>query len=50
MPPIPFPTPLEVGALDTIATPGLWAWTIGGVVALFVVDFLFTRRPHEVSM
>lgn len=50
MPPVTFPTPLEVGALDTIATPGLWAWTIGGVVALFVVDFLITRRPHEVSL
>lgn len=41
--------PLEAG-LDTIGTPALWAWTIGGVIALFVLDFLITRRPHEVSM
>ena len=31
-------------------TPLLWGVTIGAVVALFVVDFLITRRPHEVSM
>ena len=37
-------------SLDSIATPALWAWTIGGVVALFVIDFLITRKPHEVSM
>ena len=47
MPALSIPVPAEV---TTIATPGLWAWTIGGVVALFVLDFLITRRPHEVSM
>jgi tellurite resistance protein TerC len=36
--------------LTTIATPGLWAITLGAVVLLLVVDFLVTRRPHEVSM
>ena len=36
--------------LTTIATPGLWAITLGAVVALLVVDFLVTRKPHEVSM
>ncbi len=35
---------------DTIGTPILWAATIAGVALLFVVDFLITRRPHEVSM
>ena len=34
----------------SIGTPMLWGLTIGAVVALFVVDFLITRRPHEVSM
>lgn len=41
------PTPL---AIDTIGTPTLWALTLGAVVALLVVDFVATRKPHEVSM
>jgi TerC family integral membrane protein len=36
--------------LSTIGTPTLWAVTIGLVVALVALDFLITRRPHEVSM
>ena len=36
--------------LDTIGTPTLWAVTIGAVVALLALDFVLTRRPHEVSM
>ena len=34
----------------SIGTPTLWAVTIGAIAVLFVVDFLITRRPHEVSM
>jgi tellurite resistance protein TerC len=41
------PVPLSI---DTIGTPGLWAATIGAVALLLVVDFVATRRPHEVSM
>ncbi len=41
------PTPL---AIDSLAGPGMWAVTIGAVVLLLVVDFVATRRPHEVSM
>ncbi len=37
-------------AIDSIATPTLWLTTIGAVVALLVLDFLITRKPHEVSM
>lgn len=33
-----------------IGSPELWAISIGVVVALFVLDFLITRKPHEVSM
>ncbi|HQY99177.1 MAG TPA: TerC/Alx family metal homeostasis membrane protein [Propionicimonas sp.] len=33
-----------------IGSPELWAISIAVVVALFVLDFLITRRPHEVSM
>ncbi|WP_457207807.1 TerC/Alx family metal homeostasis membrane protein [Nocardioides sp. P5_C9_2] len=36
--------------LDTIATPTLWWVTIGAVVGLLVIDFIATRKPHEVSM
>ncbi len=34
----------------SIGTPSLWIATIAGVLALFVVDFLITRRPHDPSM
>jgi TerC family integral membrane protein len=36
--------------LDSIATPTLWFVTIGAVVVLLALDFVATRRPHEVSM
>ncbi len=36
--------------LTSIGTPTLWAVTLGAVVVLVVLDFLITRRPHEVSM
>ncbi|CAA9323130.1 MAG: Integral membrane protein TerC [uncultured Nocardioidaceae bacterium] len=38
------------GALDTIGTPTLWAAVIGAVVVLLALDFVITRKPHEVSM
>ena len=36
--------------LESVGTPGLWAATIGAVVALLALDFVITRKPHEVSM
>jgi TerC family integral membrane protein len=33
-----------------VGTPTLWFVTIGAVVALVAMDFILTRRPHEVSM
>jgi TerC family integral membrane protein len=36
--------------MSSIASPTLWFLTIGVVLALLVVDFVATRRPHEVSM
>ena len=36
--------------LDSIGTPALWAVAIGAVVVLLALDFVITRRPHEVSM
>ncbi|MGC5028664.1 TerC/Alx family metal homeostasis membrane protein [Micromonospora sp. DT229] len=35
---------------QSIGTPSLWAITIAGVIALLVLDFIVTRRPHEVSL
>ncbi len=35
---------------DSVGTPTIWAITLAGVVLLFAVDFVITRRPHEVSM
>lgn len=40
----------STAALDSIATPTLWFVTIGAVIALLALDFVLTRRPHEVSM
>ena len=36
--------------MSSIASPTLWFVTIGVVLALLVVDFVATRRPHAVSM
>ncbi|MDT7712974.1 MAG: hypothetical protein QOG46_1668, partial [Pseudonocardiales bacterium] len=33
-----------------VGTPTLWMITIGAVLVLLALDFLLTRRPHEVSM
>ncbi|EEP75064.1 integral membrane protein terC [Micromonospora sp. ATCC 39149] len=41
---------LAAGELSSIGTPTLWVVTIAGVLALLVLDFLVTRRPHEVSV
>ncbi|WDZ82484.1 TerC family protein [Micromonospora cathayae] len=41
---------LSAAGLSSVGTPTLWAVTIAGVLALLVLDFLVTRRPHEVSM
>ena len=36
--------------METIGTPLLWGLTLGAVLLLLAVDFVLTRRPHEVSM
>ncbi|AXO38174.1 TerC family protein [Micromonospora chalcea] len=43
-------SPLAASELSSVGTPTLWAVTIVGVLALLVLDFLVTRKPHEVSM
>jgi TerC family integral membrane protein len=42
--------PAAQAATESIGTPILWIATIGGVLALFVMDFLITRKPHDPSM
>lgn len=37
-------------AAASIGSPTLWVATIAGVLALFVADFLVTRRPHDPTM
>jgi tellurite resistance protein TerC len=49
LPPAPLAAATPTG-VETVATPGLWAATLGAVLVLLVVDFLVTRKPHEVSM
>ncbi|CAN5276807.1 TerC family protein [soil metagenome] len=44
------PVLAQTPTLETVATPLLWAGTIGAVIALLVLDFIVTRKPHEVSM
>ncbi|MFI0793099.1 TerC family protein [Micromonospora rubida] len=41
---------LSAGELSSVGTPMLWAVTIVGVLALLALDFLVTRKPHEVSI
>ncbi|MEU4575373.1 MULTISPECIES: TerC family protein [Nonomuraea] len=44
------PGSMTAAQLETIGSPGLWAVTIAGLVLLLGVDFVLTRRPHEVRM
>jgi tellurite resistance protein TerC len=37
-------------ALETIASPPLWVATVAALIVLLVLDFVVTRRPHEVRM
>ncbi|MFE3953658.1 TerC/Alx family metal homeostasis membrane protein [Nocardia sp. NPDC059091] len=36
--------------INSVGTPWLWGGTIAAVLALLILDFALTRRPHEVSM
>lgn len=37
-------------AVSSIGTPVLWGASIAAVLALVLLDFLLTRKPHAVSM
>ncbi len=47
---LPYAAPEASPALTSIAGPTLWWVTIAAVVALLALDFVITRRPHEVTM
>ena len=36
--------------VDSIGTPTLWGATLAAVLVLLALDFVVTRKPHEVSM
>ncbi|CAM02953.1 TerC family integral membrane protein [Saccharopolyspora erythraea NRRL 2338] len=44
------PAAVPAAASESIGTPWLWAVSIAVLLALLVVDFVVTRRPHEVSL
>ncbi|CAN5554695.1 TerC family protein [soil metagenome] len=37
-------------ALESVADGGMWGLTIAAVLLMLAVDFVVTRKPHEVSM
>ncbi|MFB9682171.1 TerC/Alx family metal homeostasis membrane protein [Streptosporangium vulgare] len=41
---------LPVADLETIGSPRLWTITVAALMVLLAVDFMLTRRPHEVRM
>ncbi len=41
---------LSVADLETIGSPRLWTITVAALMVLLGVDFVLTRRPHEVRM
>ncbi|HET6860651.1 MAG TPA: TerC/Alx family metal homeostasis membrane protein [Streptomyces sp.] len=40
----------DPAAAGSVGTPSLWAASIAAVAALVLLDFLITRRPHEVTL
>ncbi|MGL5849185.1 MAG: TerC/Alx family metal homeostasis membrane protein, partial [Phycicoccus sp.] len=42
--------PAAAATETPVGTPTLWFLTIGAVIGLLALDFLITRRPHEVSI
>jgi len=42
--------PASAATTQSIGTPGLWAITLVVVLAVFVLDFVITHKPHAVAM
>lgn len=47
---MPTEATLSMANLETIGSPKLWTITVAGLVLLLAVDFVLTRRPHDVRM
>lgn len=47
---MPPATTVLAAPLETIGTPLVWGVTLAILLALLVMDFLITRRPHDVPM
>ncbi len=47
---VPAVQPLAAGSSGTVGTPTVWMLTIALVAGLLMMDFVITRKPHEVSM
>lgn len=41
---------LSAADLQTIGSPALWAITVAALALLLTIDFVLTRRPHQVRM
>ncbi|MDP9844115.1 TerC/Alx family metal homeostasis membrane protein [Streptosporangium lutulentum] len=47
---MPAEATLLLDNLETIGSPQLWTITVAALVALLALDFMLTRRPHEVRI
>ncbi|MER5423472.1 TerC/Alx family metal homeostasis membrane protein [Streptosporangium roseum] len=47
---MPTEATLSMANLETIGSPKLWTITVAGLLLLLAVDFMLTRRPHDVRM
>ncbi|MET8335738.1 TerC/Alx family metal homeostasis membrane protein [Streptosporangium canum] len=47
---MPTEATLSMANLETIGSPKLWTITVAGLLLLLAVDFVLTRRPHDVRM
>ena len=45
-----FTTLAQAADTASVGTPVVWFATIAGILLLFGLDFLITRRPHDVTM
>ncbi len=48
--PVLHSTPVLAASPESVGSPLLWAVSIAVLLALLAMDFLVTRRPHDVSM
>ncbi|MEU7988251.1 TerC/Alx family metal homeostasis membrane protein [Streptosporangium canum] len=47
---MPTEATLSMADIETIGSPKLWTITVAGLLLLLAVDFVLTRRPHDVRM